>query len=416
MGWRRSGHSRCFGQAIEARALASPLWGPLLGTRGNRALAHTSAFQSPVSPSLALWDCAGFGRLCRQPDSSRGPGRADRALRKYRPGACACHWTNCPFPGKIGAIFAGRVSAVKASKRAMLARVVGAIQGSGDVITVHVLSRQEATPVDTDMHQAFEIGVLLGGEQERLCGQTVAKVEAGDVWLHAACEPHGWRVTGPPTRELIIQFAPEFLGEETLDGKPWLSVFAVPPERRPSVLSAGMREKVLGIADGVIGEAAGKPQGWRDGVRLRVLMLLLTLYRGLRAEDPASYPPDANTSDLARVLPAVELVRLHPDRRVSLGEAAATCQLSVTRFRLLFRRTMGVSFGQFALRNRLAHAAHLLLSTRLSVEAVAKEVGFVDGSHLQRIFRKHYGRTPRSSYAGDQPLQEPRTELSSLAD
>ena len=175
-----------------------------------------------------------------------------------------------------------------------------------------------------------------------------------------------------------------------------------------------MRERVLAIGGEIIREAEHKLRGWRDGVRLRVLTLLLTIYRSLREGDPGAYRLDADASDVARILPAVELVGLHPQRRVSLAEAAATCQLSVTRFRLLFRRTMGVSFGQFALRNRLAHAAHLLLSTRLSVEAVAKEVGFVDGSHLQRTFRKHYGRTPRSRRAGDQQLREPQTEVSSL--
>ena len=296
----------------------------------------------------------------------------------------------------------------------MLARVVGGPPSAGDVVTVHVLSRQDVTPVDTDMHQAFEIGVLLEGEQERSCGQVAARVEAGDVWLSAACEPHGWCVTHPPTRELIIQFTPEFLGEETLDGKPWLSVFAIPPERRPSVLRRDMREKVLAIAGDVIREAGEKLQGWRDGVRLRVLVLLLTIYRSLRDADPGAYRLADDASNLARILPAVELVGMYPERRVSLAEAAATCQLSVTRFRFLFRRTMGVSFGQFALRNRLAHAAHLLLSTSLSVEAVAKEVGFVDGSHLHRTFRKHYGRTPSGRRADGQRLLEPRTEVSSL--
>lgn len=296
----------------------------------------------------------------------------------------------------------------------MLARVVGGPPRAGDVITVHVLRRQEVTPVDTDMHQAFEVGVLLEGEQERSCGQVAARVKAGDVWLSAAYEPHGWRVTGPPTRELIIQFAPEFLGEEALDGRPWLSIFAIPPERRPSVLSSEMRERMLAIAGEVIREAECKLRGWRDGIRLRVLVLLLTIYRSLGERDPGAYRVDADASDVARILPAVELVGLHPERRVSLAEAAATCQLSVTRFRFLFRRMMGVSFGQFALRNRLAHAAHLLLSTSLSVEAVAKEVGFADGSHLHRTFRKHYGRTPRSRRADGQQLREPQTEVSSL--
>ncbi len=57
---------------------------------------------------------------------------------------------------------------------------------------------------------------------------------------------------------------------------------------------------------------------------------------------------------------------------------------------------MGVTFGRFALRARLAFAAHRLLSTDLSVEAIAAEANFTDASHLHRHFVKHYGQTPRA--------------------
>jgi transcriptional regulator GlxA family with amidase domain len=55
---------------------------------------------------------------------------------------------------------------------------------------------------------------------------------------------------------------------------------------------------------------------------------------------------------------------------------------------------MGLTFGKFALRNRVAHAASVLLSTDLPLEAIAGEYGFGDASHLHHAFVKQYGCTP----------------------
>jgi len=55
---------------------------------------------------------------------------------------------------------------------------------------------------------------------------------------------------------------------------------------------------------------------------------------------------------------------------------------------------MGLSYGKFCLRSRLAAAAQALLDTDLPVQAIADRTGFSDGSHLHRSFASHYGCTP----------------------
>jgi transcriptional regulator GlxA family with amidase domain len=93
-------------------------------------------------------------------------------------------------------------------------------------------------------------------------------------------------------------------------------------------------------------------------------------------------------------MPAVGLATSNPDRRVSVEAAANVCSLSVSQFCLLFRNTMGLSFGAFARRARLTRATELLRHTDLSVESVAQATGFVDGSHIHRVFRSEYACTP----------------------
>ena len=79
---------------------------------------------------------------------------------------------------------------------------------------------------------------------------------------------------------------------------------------------------------------------------------------------------------------------------VGVTEAAHACGMSRSLLNHLFHQAVGVSFVQLRTRAHLTYAAHLLLTTDLKVEQVAAEAGFSDGSHLHRVFPKHYGCTP----------------------
>lgn len=50
---------------------------------------------------------------------------------------------------------------------------------------------------------------------------------------------------------------------------------------------------------------------------------------------------------------------------------------------------------QYLQQYRLIRARELLLQGQLSVTTIAVECGFYDGAHLDRVFRKAYGLSPR---------------------
>jgi transcriptional regulator GlxA family with amidase domain len=70
---------------------------------------------------------------------------------------------------------------------------------------------------------------------------------------------------------------------------------------------------------------------------------------------------------------------------------------------------MGLSFGELVLRQRGARAAQLLLSSDVSLEAIADELGFVDASHLHRMFARRYGYTPARYRKMAHSLHQPGT-------
>lgn len=257
-----------------------------------------------------------------------------------------------------------------------------------------VIEHPYPSPLGNDMHQAFEMGVLLSGHEERHFEDVVIPVGPGEMWLCGAWEPHGWRAGKAGTRELVLQFLPDFLGEEVFDGVSWLSLFSAPPESRPRVVTETMREHALSIAEELQREMRERRRGWLASVRLGILRLLLMLSRDWEPAGDVGRGHTVRTGALEKIMPAVRLVHSHPTRKLSLREAAATCGLSVSQFGYLFRHLMGLSFGKFCMRARLAYVAQLLLTTDLPVEAIADAAHFSDASHLHHAFVGVYGTTP----------------------
>jgi AraC-like DNA-binding protein len=248
--------------------------------------------------------------------------------------------------------------------------------------------------ISYDLHPGFELGVTLKGEQTGAFSDFSLSMGSGDVWLVCAWELHGWLHTPTHTEVLWLLFLPEFLGEETLLGIPWWVLFAAPPDRRPRVTSARAREQVLSIASDLRQELEERETGWRDAVRLHTLRLLLTLRRDWDPPQTAAAGQSAASNHLLRITPALKALHTSPRGRLTLPEAASLCDLSPSRFAVVFRRCMAMSFGRFAQQARMAHVVQQLMATDRSIEDIALDMGFTDDSHLHRLFLKHYGVTP----------------------
>ncbi len=82
-------------------------------------------------------------------------------------------------------------------------------------------------------------------------------------------------------------------------------------------------------------------------------------------------------------------------RQVSLAELARTVGTSARTLARRIKASSGETPQRLVQRMRIAHAVHLLETTRESVEEIATQVGYSDASTFRRIFRKHTGDTPQ---------------------
>lgn len=245
-----------------------------------------------------------------------------------------------------------------------------------------------------DVHEGMEVGILLEGEEERVLHDHSRRLVPGEVWLSAIWEVHGFRILAPNTKALLFQFLPQYLGDEMLGEHPWFSLFAAPPPDRPYVATQPRRAQVLAVAEELRRETEERKRGWVSAVRFNLLRLLLLLSRDWHPQAPRGASGPAHSRHLLRIAPALTLVHTRLGQRTRVVEAAGCCSLSLSQFARVFRGTMGVSFGEFCLRARLASAAHWLLDCDDPLQAIATRTGFNDASHLHRTFLKRYGCTP----------------------
>ncbi len=261
-------------------------------------------------------------------------------------------------------------------------------------VLVESFAHAGPTPLEIDIHRGIEVGVNLAGRVERQFQGVTMELGPGDAWLCSVWEPHGWRVVSKRNQSVVVIFLPEFLGDEMLGDLPWLSLFAVSPELRPRTAHRAARRRILNIGRELREEAMTQQPGWEIAIRHNLLLLLLTLRRGWELPAVEERLGRQRTSDLSRIMPALELLHGEHVSRITVARAAEACALSKSHFNTLFRQTMGVSFAKLCLRTRAAFVAHQLLTTDLPVKVIAEEVGFVDSSHLHRAFMKRYGMSP----------------------
>jgi AraC family transcriptional regulator len=110
----------------------------------------------------------------------------------------------------------------------------------------------------------------------------------------------------------------------------------------------------------------------------------------------------AATVDGTRILSEESLrrvearVEMRLTERVTTEELAREVGLGASRFRVLFKATLGLTPEQYVLRRRLLRARALIEAGRQTIGEVAHAVGFADHSHLTVRFRAFFGVAPRS--------------------
>jgi AraC family transcriptional regulator len=89
-----------------------------------------------------------------------------------------------------------------------------------------------------------------------------------------------------------------------------------------------------------------------------------------------------------------DYVEAHLDGRLRLPDLASITGLSIYHFSRLFKQAAGIGPQRYVIQRRLERAKRLIQRTNQPLALIAREVGFIDQSHLTAVFRREIGVTP----------------------
>ncbi|MDH3770298.1 MAG: GlxA family transcriptional regulator, partial [Nitrospirota bacterium] len=97
-----------------------------------------------------------------------------------------------------------------------------------------------------------------------------------------------------------------------------------------------------------------------------------------------------------KLIAAIEMMESNVEEPLNQEMLARYIGLSRRQLERLFRKHLGRTPAQYYLELRLERARHLLYQTAMPIMNVAFACGFVSASHFSTCYRQMYGKTPRA--------------------
>jgi AraC-like DNA-binding protein len=250
-----------------------------------------------------------------------------------------------------------------------------------DVIPSELWLFRGAASAMTNAHQHddIELNVVLGGAIDYLFGGQTVRVQRGQAAVFWASAPH--RLLDIPGEPAEVCWAHVPLST--------VLAWELPSSDLTQLLQGGLA-LAPAPADAVQAWAS-----WADDVAdgdpvtalLEIHAMIRRILRTSRAE-PSSIPTTARPFRMAAHL--MERFR----EPVAAADVAGAVHLNTEYAMTLFRRTWGMTIGEFLTRRRIAEAQRLLVTTEMNTAAIAHSAGFGSVSNFYTQFTKHSGTSP----------------------
>ncbi|MEN6313825.1 MAG: AraC family transcriptional regulator [Clostridiaceae bacterium] len=103
----------------------------------------------------------------------------------------------------------------------------------------------------------------------------------------------------------------------------------------------------------------------------------------------------AKHNDIIRISPALDYIYRNYTQKIDVKKLADMCKMSITNFRRMFGKTMGMSPYEYVINFRIHMASILLKNTGMSILDISMQTGYDTLSCFNRYFKKITGMRPK---------------------
>jgi AraC family transcriptional regulator len=236
---------------------------------------------------------------------------------------------------------------------------------------------------------AHQIGVAFSGHRDvhlRSGSRARRASYPGGSVICSGSEPILWSDVRDPTEALEIYPTSDLISSVLQDdrGNGWPVDRLVVGVADPVVVGIARMIRRAHVSPAYLSETKSSSLGHL------LVRHVLQEYGGLRLP-PAPGHTRLTHSQVGQV---ADLVAADLAGSLTLDRLAGVTHLSPHHFARAFKATVGQAPYAFVTAHRMQQARHLLGRGDLTVESVARKVGFTNLSHFRRVFRAHSGAGP----------------------
>lgn len=268
--------------------------------------------------------------------------------------------------------------------------------------------RRGAPPPMISMHRHddVEINLVLHGQLNYLFGGQPLTISEGEIAVFWAAQPHGlvdsragdmcW--VHVPFSLFLSWGLPEAQTAPLLSAQP-LITHAPDLAVRIARMAERWGHEIRGSEPG--GKYGITTGGDDDSTVIALLEIQAAVRRVLRAasrpgpERPLGDAGAVPAARLRQVSDMAQYVRDHHRGPITVADIAASVHLTPSHAMTVFRRTVGVTVGEYVTMCRVAEAQRLLLTTSMRITEVANAAGFGSLSSFYAHVTSAGGMTPR---------------------
>ena len=276
--------------------------------------------------------------------------------------------------------------------------------GKGGKVHIHLTTEYPDFVGKPHKHEFIEIVYIISGSATHKCAGSEYKVGMGDVVVINSNTPHAFCEEKSNDKFLAydLMFTPDFLDPSMLSTAGFdelcasflfYSLFPESARNEADLHLSGANYGMFGeLFNKIYIEYRAKEKGYTEIVRAYTVELLIKLFRQI---DKSSVNR-LSSRQKETVNRAVNYLRESFQSHVTLEELAMQVFLSKDYLNKIFRKATGLPVNAFLQKLRVEQAAKMLLTTDLTVDAIAFECGYGDVKAFYTAFKKIMNTTPGS--------------------
>jgi AraC-like DNA-binding protein len=243
------------------------------------------------------------------------------------------------------------------------------------------------TPLLAHVHpNTLEIVYIKSGTQVYKVDQREYEIHGGELFVTYPDEIHS---SGghPEEKEDMYWMGLNINAQQTpIFGFPWeTEILRNKLAALPRIIKS--RESLEHQFERILGLALNYEGAWLLKLEVFVAELLFTVLEwGEKSRDENCLSPD--------IAAAISYINNNIEQRITIARICRHIGSSRCYFQTRFLNEMGISPGNYILREKIKYSQELLLDTSLSITDIAHELFFSSSQHFATTFKNFMGMTP----------------------